>query len=75
MPLKKAAYREDFDMSKCTECEHGAPGYEDTLYLHSNCHKGLPYFAGYFDGVLTLTCAVCDKVVAKIAVASRKNEE
>lgn len=54
-------------------CNCGAThsGDHEPFYLNSRCHTGSGVFALYRgDGVLELVCAVCEKPVAAIAVAS-----
>ncbi|HWC34331.1 MAG TPA: hypothetical protein VG650_05825 [Mycobacteriales bacterium] len=63
MPLT----REDLDRTRCDDptcdCEEGP------FWLHSRCHTNDPNWVRYEDGILIVTCAVCEGVVAEIAVA------
>lgn len=61
--------RADLDGAVCSEegCDCGA-GAE--LYLHGRCHMDSPTWAKYAGGVLEITCAACDRVIARIEVAS-----
>lgn len=47
----------------CTDSHEGDP-----LFLHSECHPGVPTWAEYENGELKVTCAACGKQVAVIAV-------
>ncbi len=64
-------YQEDLDGLTC-QC--GQPGCEGALFLHSRCHLDAHLDAKYFNGVLTLTCAKCDKLIAEISVAREPDE-
>jgi hypothetical protein len=66
-----ALYKEGL---KDLKCPCGVPGCEDPLYMHSKCHPEAPTWARYFDGVLTIECSVCRKVIAEFAVASRNGD-
>jgi len=59
-------YRERMDLLRC-DC--GTLGCEDRLAFHAKCHETELLRAKYFDGVLALTCSVCNRHVARIAVA------
>lgn len=48
-------------------CEHKHT--LEPLFLHSRCHVDSPIEASYFDGVLTVSCMECQKVIVTIAVA------
>lgn len=66
MPLTRAV----LDEMGC-----GTPncGHDHTvLYLHQACHSGVGTRAAYDkrNGVLTIRCRRCEKVVAEIAVAA-----
>lgn len=69
-----ALYKEALDATECSVpgCDHKdhAPGY----FLHSKCHTGSPVWVMYLNGNLFVTCSVCKKVVASIAVASIAKE-
>ncbi len=64
MPL----YKQDLD-NMFSDC--GVPLREDPGYLHSDCHIEEPTWCIYFNGILTVRCAKCNKVIAEIAVAER----
>ncbi len=65
LPLTQA----DLDDKGCglPNCEHD----HSTLFLHARCHiqKGTMVSYEKATGVLTIVCAHCGKVVAKILVA------
>lgn len=54
------------DTSECTE-KHGS------LTLHVRCHMESPTWATYSNGILTIKCATCEKVGAKILVGLKKD--
>lgn len=56
---------------KDMKCPCGRPGCEDPIFMHAACHPSAPTWASYFDGILTISCSVCEKVIAEIAVANR----
>ena len=60
--------REQLDQAHCSTpgCTHGDHG---PLYLHGRCHPNAATQAVYENGVLTITCARCQKVVTQVAVA------
>ena len=64
--------RAELDGMGCAACqakeehEHENNG----LFLHGRCHVESPTWSFYEDGILTVTCAECDSVIARIAVAS-----
>lgn len=47
-------------------CDHTA---HDGLVLHARCHLDAATWATYHDGVLTISCAVCERVIVRLAVA------
>jgi hypothetical protein len=49
------------------QCDHTA--HNGPLILSSRCHPRRPLWLAYDNGVLTVTCGVCDAPVAQIAVA------
>jgi len=63
LPLTRA----ELDVAQCSnpDCteEHGP------LILHSRCHTGVPTWATYEAGVLTITCAECGQEVTAVTVA------
>ena len=67
MPL----YKEDLDQ---VQCSCGRIACEDPVFLHSGCHIKSPTWCSYFDGVLTVRCAECKKIVAEIAVAKKESD-
>jgi hypothetical protein len=44
---------------------------ENPMYFNSNCHRGKPLLAAYYDGQIDMWCAECGQLMAQIAVASR----
>lgn len=64
-------YREDLDPSVCSHpsCAGKPPGH--TVWFHAGCHLEAPTWVRYRDGALTITCSVCTRTLATIAVASR----
>lgn len=63
-------YREDLDPMHCQTpgCDHAA---HDGLYLVSRCHPRAGASVMYHDGTMFVTCRICGKDIASIAVASR----
>lgn len=59
----------DFSTMGCHEpgCDHTS--HEGPMFIHPACHKGTPTFVSYEDGVITITCAECENLVARIEVA------
>jgi len=47
-------------------CDHQGHG---PLFLHGRCHPEAGTWASYEDGVITIVCATCEKLVVKVAVA------
>ncbi len=68
--MKKTLYKEDLDMFQCNnpECDHSS--HDSTMFFHSACHPDDPFWVSYQDGHLEITCCVCQKTVAVVAVAS-----
>lgn len=66
--MKAPLTRRELDHMKC-----GSPGctavHEPEIYLHQSCHTGKGVFVRYTGGVLEIFCKICDKGVARIAVA------
>jgi hypothetical protein len=62
-------YKEDLDGMSCAQ-GHSSKG----LFLHSACHIGAPTWVRYEDGILTICCASCNKVIIAVAVASKIKE-
>ena len=58
-------YKEELDKMECA-AGHKAKGF----WLHSKCHITIPTWVRYEDGIISVRCSVCDKVVAEIAIAS-----
>ena len=70
-------YKEDLDAMHCGHCEKNAYPHQKLMggpefYFHGRCHITSPTWTSYEDGVLTITCAECKKVIAKIAVKNRE---
>lgn len=63
---------DDLKAMTCAGCgaehEHG----KNPVFLHARCHPSAGTFASYLDGVLTVACARCNKLVARVAVAEAK---
>lgn len=68
-----ALYREEMDKMRCGEpgCTHED---HDGLFLHGKCHIESPSWVEYRDGVILVTCATCNKMIAVIAVAKTPKE-
>jgi len=49
-------------------CDH--TGHDGGLILSGRCHPGAPIRALYRDGVLVVSCAVCQGFIVNIAVAA-----
>jgi len=47
-------------------CDH--TDHDGGMVMHPRCHVGTPTWCSYGNGVLTISCAECDQVVARIAV-------
>ena len=68
-------YRADLDRlaaggCQSPGCDHSA--HDNTVFLHARCHPSAPTYCSYEagSGVLRITCSVCRKPVASVAVAS-----
>lgn len=60
-------YKEDLDKMTC------AMGHQtNALWLHSSCHLKQSTWIRYKNGILTITCATCNKIITQIAVAPRQ---
>jgi len=66
--------RRDLDAMPCHCCGEVGHRSEDPMVLSPRCHRGRGARALYIDGVLTLECAACSKVVARIQVAAQPLE-
>jgi len=56
---------------KCACCDA-----EGVLYLHSKCHMNVPTWAALHpDGLLTIMCAECEKIIVQFDVKERKAVE
>lgn len=60
-------HREYLDLMKCA-C--GKTACEEPVILHSICHPKEATWVSYYGGNITVTCSLCEKVIAVIAVAS-----
>lgn len=62
----------DLDNMKCGTpgCDHST--HDSEMYIHAQCHVGAPLTACYHieEHCMSLSCAVCGKLVVKIAVES-----
>ena len=60
--------RRQLDTMTCMEpgCDHTA--HDGGLTFRSVCHTRTPTWCEYRDGVLTVSCALCHKVITQIAV-------
>jgi hypothetical protein len=65
-----ALHRSELDDMTCQSpgCDHTA---HDGMFLHSACHPTAATWAEYQPktGLLRVTCAACDELLAEIAVA------
>lgn len=52
----------------CSKCKDGKELKE--FYLHSKCHIGSPVWVHYKTGILTIECAVCKQLIAKVVVGN-----
>jgi hypothetical protein len=52
----------------CADCED--ENCNDVFYFHSKCHPEIPTWGRYVHGVLELTCAECEDVIVRVAVAT-----
>jgi hypothetical protein len=61
-----ALTKDDLERMECQipGCKHES----HEFVLHSRCHYRTPTWTSYQNGVLTITCSLCHKVVAEIAV-------
>ncbi len=68
--MKKKLYKEDLDILPCNnpECDHTS--HDQTMFFHSVCHPDDPLWVSYEDGCLDITCSVCGKRIALVAVAA-----
>lgn len=62
----------DLNQLQCAECVSD-PGRRtdhehDALFLHARCHIDSATWTSYHEGVLTIECAECGKVICEIAV-------
>ena len=64
--------RETLDAMRCgnPECDCDGP-----LHLAARCHPQAKLDVSYHDGVLTVACKSCDKLVTQIAVADDDEDE
>lgn len=67
MPTNKPLTRRDLDAAACSTpgCDHTA---HDGLILNGRCHPRGTTLSEYRDGIVTITCAECGRVVTQIAV-------
>lgn len=65
--------RETLDGMSCAKpgCDHST---HEGLWLHSKCHPPAPTWCYYKDGILTITCAECEKPIAAIVVGTVMGE-
>lgn len=67
--------REKLDGMACSECgkDLGDPvhkeGHDRRLWLHGRCHPSAGSRVSYLDGVVTVACRQCKKLIAELAVA------
>lgn len=65
--------RAELDQLLAGGCETGGCGHNhDALFLRSRCHpnhRGVDTSYQKAAGIIVVTCAVCEKMIAKIAVA------
>ncbi len=63
-------YKEDLDKMECP-CGCGSR----EIYLYGHCHpQNGRTWASYEKGILTIRCAICDTMIAEIAVAEKGAE-
>ena len=55
----------------CAECKDGKELKE--FYFHGKCHMESPTWVHYKNGVLTIECVECKKIVAKILVGNMED--
>lgn len=67
--------RAELDAATCSNpgCAHDHD--DGPLYLHATCHAAAPVDTRYEHGEIVLTCGLCDREVARIAVAEAEEAE
>lgn len=65
-PLKRGY----FDRQQCGEagCKHTT--HDKGLMISGSCHPGAPVLALVLNGILVFRCAVCDRHICDVAIAS-----
>lgn len=65
-------YREMLDGMHCSSpgCDHKNHA-DQGIYIHANCHPHKALHVQYRHGLLSLECADCKKVVAKVVVGTK----
>lgn len=70
--VPKMLFREDMDSQQCSapDCDHQ---HEDEMVIHSMCHVNAPTWATYNreSGTILVTCAICERPIVGLVVASR----
>ncbi|TXH09635.1 MAG: hypothetical protein E6R03_16455 [Hyphomicrobiaceae bacterium] len=65
--------RQELDVAKCAQCGGADPAcrHEPELIFNGRCHLEAPTISSYnkHDGIVTIKCSVCQKLVARIKVA------
>jgi hypothetical protein len=61
--------RDELDQLRCPGCGHDPHGPSNPLYFVGACHPGAPVTVGYWDGVLSLFCAVCESLFLQMHIA------
>jgi len=61
-------FREDMEKAQCET--PGCKNDHGPVYLKQRCHENAGTQTEYYKGVLTITCKVCESLVAIVAVAS-----
>jgi len=49
-------------------CNH--KGHDHPFFFHARCHPHSPTWASYLDGAITIECAECRRVIARVKVAA-----
>ena len=71
--MSPAIRQGDMDKARCASagCENGSPHkHPGPLFLHGRCHESSGSFVSYFEGLLTIACAKCKKLIAQVEVAT-----
>ena len=69
----KVSYKRQLDAVVARGCACGDPTHhgESPAFFHPSCHMHMPVLeVSYTDGVMRLSCPLCDKTVLYVAIAS-----